>query len=202
MERNSQQIQFYVRKTKKDLVEIVEAFDIGKIKVGFRSYNLNAEPGSRETGRVDFYMNIDEFELLCHNLLSGNIISRLKKEEEVPTLYKGSVREGSVFSRTLAFNKSNRGIFFNATEGPGKKTNTGAIQPLYKLNEAPNRVSISLDTEEVKSFALQGKRACDVYYMRMASGTLKTDSRRNDGGEQRRSGDFPIDAGFDQQEDW
>ena len=121
MERNSQQIQFYVRKTKKDLVEIVEAFDIGKIKVGFRSYNLNAEPGSRETGRVDFYMNIDEFELLCHNLLSGNIISRLKKEEEVPTLYKGSVREGSVFSRTLAFNKSNRGIFFNATEGPGKR---------------------------------------------------------------------------------
>lgn len=60
--------------------------------------------------------------------------------------------------------KSNKGIFITATEGPGKKGSKGAVQPLYKLNEAPERVSIALDADEIKSFALQGIRALDVFY--------------------------------------
>lgn len=169
MERNSNNIQFYVRKTRKDLVEIVEAYEIDKIKIGFRSYGLDAEPGSRVKSSVDFYMPIPEFELLCHNLLSGNITARLKAGKKIETIYKGSPRDGKLFSRTLSINSSNRGIFFNVTEGPGKKNDTGAVQPLYKLEDAPSKVSVSLNTEEIKSFALQGKRACDVYYMRMSN---------------------------------
>ena len=170
--RNSN-IQFYVRKTKKDLIEIVEAYDIDKIRIGFRSYGLDAEPGSRVRSGVDFYMPVPEFELLCHNLLSGNILARLKAGREVEPIYKGSPRDGQIFSRAFYFNLSNRGLFFNAAEGPGKKSDTGAVKPLYKLNEAPSKVSISLDSDEIKSFALQGRRACDVYYMRMANDPME-----------------------------
>lgn len=169
MERNSSNIQFYVRKNEKNLIEIVEAYEIDKIKIGFRSYGLDADPGSRVKSGVDFYMPIAEFELLCHNLLTGNISSRLKKGEKIDTIYKGSPRDGQVYSRTLSFRSSNRGIFFNVTEGPGKKNESGLVKPLYTLEEAPSKVSISLNNDEIKSFALQGKRACDVYYARLAN---------------------------------
>lgn len=162
-------IQFYVRKTNKDLIEIVEAYSINKIKIGFRNYNSNADKGSKISNSVDFYMSISEFELLCHNLLSGNIISRLNKGESIPVYYKGSTRDGSIYARTLSISKSNKGVFVTATEGPGEKTTTGAVKPLYKMSDAPQKVSISLDTEEIKNFALQGKRACDVFYIRMAN---------------------------------
>lgn len=158
-------LQFYVRKTDKNLIEIVEAFSIDKVKIGFRNFSLNEEKGSRLSASVDFYMSIPEFDLLCHNLLSGNIIKTINAGGSIPPMYKGNKRGEEIFSRTLSFNKSNKGLFFTACEGPGKMNNTGAVMPLYKMSDAPNKVSIPLNAEEIKSFAIQGKRACDYYYM-------------------------------------
>lgn len=162
MERNN--LQFYVRKTDKNLIEIVEAFGIDKIRIGFRTFSTEQEKGSRVSNSVDFYMTIPEMDLLCHNLLTGNIIQTINNGNTIPAMYKGSVREDQVFARILSFSKSNRGLFFTACEGPGKKNVTGAVQPLYKMAEAPNKVSIPLNNEEIKMFAIQGKRACDYYY--------------------------------------
>lgn len=199
MERRN--IQFYVRKNKKNLLEIVESYDSGKVVIGFRSYSLEKEKGSRTNGKVDFYMKIDEFELLCHNLLSGNIVKKLKAGKEVPTYYKGSDRDGKTYSRMFYFASSERGVFFTATEGPGKRENSGAVKPLYEKKDAPVKVSISLSPEEVKSFALQGKRACDVYYMRIASGMIKP-AGSVDAGEPSAEQYYEEMASFEGAENW
>ena len=158
-------LQFYVRKTDKNLIEIVEVFEkLDKVRIGFRNFSLNEEKGSRVSASVDFYMTIPELDLLCHNLLSGNIVKTINAGGSVPPMYKGSKRGDEIFSRTLSFAKSNKGLFFTACEGPGKMNNTGAVMPLYKMNDAPNKVSIPLNNEEIKAFAIQGKRACDYYY--------------------------------------
>lgn len=166
MDNNTERsnLQFYVRKTDKNLIEIVEAFSIDRVKIGFRNFSLNEEKGSRVSASVDFYMSISELDLLCHNLLSGNIVKTINAGGSIPPMYKGSKRDGEVYSRTLSFNKSNKGLFFTACEGPGKMNATGAVMPLYKMQDAPNKVSIPLNNEEIKAFAIQGKRACDYYY--------------------------------------
>lgn len=157
-------LQFYVRKTDRNLIEIVDSFGIDKVKIGFRTFDLSKEKNSRVSASVDFYLSIPEMDLLCHNLLSGNILKTLQSGGNVPAIYKGSDRDGATYSRMLTFGVSKKGLFFTACEGPGKKNNTGAVMPLYKANEAPNRVSIPLDVNEIKMFAIQGKRACDYYY--------------------------------------
>ena len=131
----SRSTQFYVRKNTKNLIEIVEAYGIGKIRIGFRQYDAAAEKGSRTTGQVDFYMEIREFDLLCHNLLSGNIMARLRKGNKIDPVYKGSARDGKLYSRVLTLTKSNK--------------------------------------EEIKSFAIQGRHACDVYYLKLAMGLIE-----------------------------
>ena len=162
MENNN--LQFHVRKTDKNLIEIVGAFGIDKIKIGFRTFSTEAEKGARVSNAVDFYLTVPEMDLLCHNLLTGNIVQTINNGDTVPDMYKGSMRDNEIYSRILSFSKSNRGLFFTAYEGPGKKNATGAVQPLYKKNDAPNKVSIPLNNEEIKMFAIQGKRACDYYY--------------------------------------
>lgn len=156
---NRNQLQFYVRKTDKNLIEIVSAFEIDKVKIGFRTFNNENEKGSKLLSKVDFYLSIPEFELLCHNLLTGFVL----KTDNYEPIYKGSERDGAIMSRALSFAKARVGLFFTACEGPGRKTSTGAVIPLYK-NDVPTKISIPLKTEEVKMFALQGKRACDYYY--------------------------------------
>lgn len=163
MERN--QLQFFVKKTDKNLIEIVGAFDISKIKIGFRTYDNTNAKGSKLNNKVDFYMDIAEFELLCHNLLSGITVKDIHSGKKFNPIYKGSKRNEEIKSRILLFNKSNNGLFFNAYEGPGKITDTGAVMPTYKTNDAENKASIQLNFEEIKMFALQGKRACDHYYL-------------------------------------
>lgn len=171
-------LQFYVRKTDKDLLEIRTAFNlvnsaglilnrygqtINKIQLGFRKFDTKAEKGERLTAQIDFFMDIPEFELFCQNILSGNLIARVNRKE-TPTYYKGSVRNGEVLSRVLRVARSNKGVFLNATEGPGHKSESGAVQPDYNMGEAPSKVSIALNSEELKEFALQGRRALDFYY--------------------------------------
>jgi len=158
-------LQFFVRKTKKDIFEMSEWFDADKIRIGFRKYDESKSAGEKITCAIDFYMSVPEFELLCHNLLSGQIVTQIAAGKTVPPMYKGNERNGEIVSRVLYFGKSRNGIFLNVTEGPGRKTDTGAVTPLYKVSEAPKRISIPLNYEEVKSFAIQGKRACNHYYM-------------------------------------
>ena len=161
----SYSLQFFARKTKKDILEISEWFSEGKIRIGFRKYDESQSAGSKISTSIDFYMTVPEFELLCHNLLSGSISRMVEAGKQVPPYYKGNQRGDQIVSRMLYFGKSRSGLFLNASEGPGKKTETGAVMPTYRVNEAEKRVSIPLTNEEVKSFALQGKRACDHYYM-------------------------------------
>lgn len=158
-------LQFYVKKTNKSLIEIVDSFPIDKVRIGFRTYSVNGEAGEKTNGKIDFYLEMPEFELLCHNILTGNFTA-LVNQGKYPSVYKGSPRDGKLYARVLSFAKGDKGYFITAHEGPGTKTNTGAVMPQFKLGESDHtKVSACLTPEELKTFALMGKRACDHYYL-------------------------------------
>ena len=88
----SYSLQFFARKTKKDILEISEWFSEGKIRIGFRKYDESQSAGSKISTAIDFYMTVPEFELLCHNLLSGSISRMVEAGKQVPPYYKGNQR--------------------------------------------------------------------------------------------------------------
>lgn len=168
-------LQFYRRVTKKNLLEIVTAYDmhingksIDKIRIGFREYNNNQNSGSKVTGKIDFFFDIQDFDLLCTNILSGNVYGRVKRRQNPENIYfyKGGTERstGRIISKMMVISPSNKGVFLSVYTGPGRKNSTGAIMPLYKVNNAEHKISIAMDTEELKKFAIQGKRALDFYY--------------------------------------
>lgn len=165
-------LQFYVRKTNHNLLEIVDAFNLDKVRIGFRNFNKNGESGNKVTDQVDFYLTIPELELICQDILTGHASVVINEKDQSGKFtykkygerFKGSERNGQIYSRKFYIVRSDLGAFFTALEGPGKKEGQGIVKPLYKDNEAPNKVSISITPDDMKTFALQGKRACDYYY--------------------------------------
>jgi len=176
--------QFFVKKNKTKLIELCGAFEIGKICVGFRTYDANAQADKKTNGSIDFFLDIAEFELLCHNILSGNLTGKLNKGMQVDPFYKGSPRNGQNISRVMSFTKANMGIFITVHEGPGRLTQTGAMQPAYDLKGDDHvKISAMLTPEELKSFALQGGRACDFYYDHYFGREVPVEASGNDRGD-------------------
>lgn len=169
-------LQFYRRVTKRNLLEVVTAYDmqiggnsIDKVRIGFREYNNNQNSGSKVTEKIDFFFDIQDFDLFCTDILSGNVYARVKNRNRPENIYfyKGGTDRatGRIISKMMTVTPSNKGVFLSVFTGPGKKNNTGAVMPLYKMNNAEHKISIALDAEELKRFAIQGKRALDFFYM-------------------------------------
>lgn len=178
-------LQFYKKQSKTSLLELVEAFDIDKVKIGFRMFDQSREKGDRTTKSVDFYMNPLDFEQLCRDILSGNIpdaIAVSAKNAAANGKYPAPVREYEGGSKTtmkarilqVSPGKSTFAVL-TAMEGPGKVNDTtGGITPAYKYNEAEAKINIGLGgatnaktagKNELKQFAIAGLRAVDYYYL-------------------------------------
>lgn len=186
-------IKFYSKKTQNKILEIVDAFEIDKMRISFMEYDNKKEKGNKITQKVDYYLSFPDFELLCQNLGCGCIAKRLKAGEDVDPIYKGSSRNGQMYARIWRFSKADKGVFFEVAEGPGKKDeHKGIVKPLFKFNEAPNKVSICMSVDEMKMFAIQGKRACDCYYqnffLKNMEEKAKADSSTSDNGNGKDDG--------------
>jgi len=130
--------QFFVKKTNKNLIEIsADAFDFNqKIRVGFRFFKVTAEKGNRTQSSINFYFAMDEFDLLCNDILSGKISRTIianeenaKKTGKYPKAayeaFGGSIKnmEARIFQITSGSRTPN---VIKAFSGPGKiseKTN-------------------------------------------------------------------------------
>ncbi|MBR5357533.1 MAG: hypothetical protein IK121_11520 [Lachnospiraceae bacterium] len=157
-------LQYYVKKNNKNLIEIVDNFNNDKVRIGFRAYDASGETGAKVNASVDFFLDIPSFEVLCHNIITGNFSARIKTNQYEP-IYRGSVRDGKIYSRVLSFQQGNN-ILITAHEGLGSKTKTGAVTPQYKLSDTDHtKVTIAFTPDELKAFALAGKRALDSYYL-------------------------------------
>ena len=142
-------------------VEVLDsAFEIGKIRLDFVSYDVNAAAGNRQTANIKIYLDIDKFLSLgdkvrhygkeytkyCNShpdfktpLFSqmGGVSSKILKARGTPRA------DGMGISRTLTVSASKKGYFLTAKSGPGMEDEKGLIVPKYK--EPEEKVSIALD---------------------------------------------------------
>lgn len=159
--------EYFKKANDRAMFTLTGAFNIDKVRLLFRTYDNRSEQGSKSTACVTFFLDIPTFELLCHNILSGNLTARLKKDGHVEPIYRGNPNKktGKIVSRILTFGASEKGTYITVYEGPGKENATKAVQPTYTFKSGYTaKLFTILSNDELKSFALQGKRALDDYY--------------------------------------
>lgn len=79
---------------------------------------------------INHYLDLDAALLVVMKMQWGKPVD-LKE-------YKGGIKAGVVTSRICTIKTNEKGVtWINLTQGPGKKTSTGAVLPAFKGNDAP-----------------------------------------------------------------
>jgi len=133
-----------------------DTFSRGKAHLCFASYDLNLDPGSRQTDKVNIYISIQEIFRLCMNISNGIMLSQLQ-DPKVSTIYEtmggtsarllqkyGNPRpDGRSLSRVLKIAKGRNGFLMIADSGPGEEDEKGLIVPKFG-NKPENHVVVSI----------------------------------------------------------
>lgn len=138
-----------------------DAFGIGKIHLGFATYDTKLPAGQRQTNKVQIYLSADEFMELCRKLSCGELRYMMqihKKNGDTSPLYEhlggtsaeklnkiGRVRaDGKSLSRTMQLLSGKKSDFLLvADSGPGETNATGLIVPKFGKNPE-NHVAVSM----------------------------------------------------------
>lgn len=188
---------------KNRFVEISQAFGIGKIKFAFRVYNENNPKGSRILQQIDCYMDIDDavdFANQCTNQLifkyakanekaraAGNYAFAKPCFESFSGTKKGGPDKDKVIARRLQIIRKNPDDQYakkmpytmRVLETPGNVTNTGAITPVQNApKEESQYIAIGLTGPDIIRIGLQITRACNIYDIWVANGTLQENLNR------------------------
>lgn len=169
------EIQYFRKITDKSVLSVVSAFSIDKVKIEFRQFSPNGEKGNKVTSSVDFYMSPGEFEVLCRDIVSGNIAKEIltqKNKAQSEGRYQQPTRcfiggnKKTMQARQLTITGGDRLPFIlTAYIGKGKiNPKTNGLTPDFKFNEADAKVMVGLTTDEFKQFAWSSLRALDYYY--------------------------------------
>lgn len=164
-------LQYFKKMTRKSLVSLVGAPEIGKAKIELRTFS-QSNGRTVTASSIDIFMSVLEFEVLCRDIMSG-VIARKRQQ----SLNSGNSFPGPVFtseggsiktmkSRIFNIIPGNRTEYvFQSFEGPGKlNETTGGITPAYKFNEAETKITAGMTESEMRQFAVAGLRYCDFYY--------------------------------------
>ncbi len=175
MDDNRNQHQIIRKDARNCFVESLnDAFEFGKVHLGFATYDMKLPAGQRQTNSVHIYITIDEFLELCRKLASGemrHMLAQMKKSEEKAPLYKclggtsseklqriGRARsDGKSLSRTAELHcGKNADFLFVANSGPGETNKTGLIVPRFG-NKPENHVAVSMSWDCFSGFMLTTK---------------------------------------------
>lgn len=157
-------------------VEVLDsAFEIGKIMLGFKEYDLSRPQGERFVNEVTIYMDITEFETLAHDIMFRFIDRKAKQAREIQKTgnYKfckeiyfdmGGTTLESLAKRNQSRpdNKDESRVFkitpgdkmpwiLSAEKGAGKRTETGLIAPDGKPDVT---IRVPLSDEDFRKFAI------------------------------------------------
>ena len=167
LKENSQIIKIDAKNV---FLDVREAFVIDRVVLQFRRYDQSLSKGNKITQSIDYYLSLEDFAYLCYVFYSGGINKILQKQSYVN--YSGSVKNGKVISRILKIEGGQDDKFFvKAQSGPGKKTATGAISPVFG-DKPDTEIVIKLSSEQIKKFGLAGERALRIRDMWVAMGVL------------------------------
>ena len=160
-------------------VEIMaNAFAIGKVQMNFIEYNPTQQQGNKQTKNLSIYLDIENFEVLANDILSGRMTSlaKKKKEEQVAGNYKyckevfvelGGVSasalkkrnksrtDGKCLSRQFKITPGDKIPWILSAEyGPGEEGPTGLIVPKYVNSRPDESVRVALTDHDFKKLAI------------------------------------------------
>ena len=189
-EQKNPQIQKQILKFdgKNVFVEIMaSAFSIGKVQMNFIEYNPSGTQGNKQTKNLPIYMDIENFEVLANDILSGKMSAKAKKkrEEQFAGNYKYCKEIfselGGISAKTLAKRGKSRqdGMslsrqfkitpgdkipwIFSAEYGPGEENATGLIVPKYPNGKAEQTVRVGLYDHDFKKLAIVVSNEIQAY---------------------------------------
>lgn len=149
--------QYYKKNTRSSLLEVCDALSIGKIRIGFRTYDTTKPVGQRETQAIDIYMDARRFLLLAFKLKT-NAIKKALDSSTLPAFedYGGSMEKGVCICRRLSIERSTKenAMAFHAVLGPGKQTATGGV---VFAGKAEKSITVPLSYDESIELALMGE---------------------------------------------
>ena len=161
----------------KAFVEINEAFDIQKIRLGFREYDKTQAAGSRIRQSIDFYLSPHDALKMAEYILSGVVKSRRVKWANDPnrndnaefyaTAPGGSSSGGKTIYRIVKIQPGRKGYRICAYTADGRRDERGLIQPVKGAKFS--YVMIPVDGIELGIFARMLTIAVNSYYQ------IKTD---------------------------
>lgn len=118
-------------------IQIEDALDIGKVRIWLGAY----VKGKGMQENAYHFIDVDDVRVVLDDMAQGRAL--VYKE------YKGSVN-GQVVSRVLSVKQSGEVYWFEVSNGPGRKSPTGAVMPAGKPT---SQVSVGLPVYEARKLA-------------------------------------------------
>lgn len=164
-------LQFGRWDSAKSFVEINEAFEIDKIRLGFRAYDKTQESGSRTTQSIDFYLSPLAALDMAENILSGVVKMRKDRwgtkqdrndnEEFYATAPGGSDSNGKTIYRIVKIQPGKAGYRLCAYTADGQRDEKGLIQPVKGAKFS--YVMIPMNGMQLATFARTLVRSVNAY---------------------------------------
>lgn len=131
---------------------------VTKFKFEFREFDKTQAAGKRDKGGIDVYMDIDRFTYFCKLLESGRIWALLSNSGNKPAY---ETFGGTSMSKGIQISNGNKGMLITGQQGPGSKTQTGAMIPDYKSWNPQNskKIILALSDEVAVQLGSAGLRA-------------------------------------------
>ena len=171
-----------------NFLDIREAFVFGEDVVGkicfqFRVYDKNRPKGQKITQKVDFFMDSEEAIYFAEIMKTGRILNLCKNAKAenkfAPGYHKYGGSPAKKISKQLKIESTDDGkLFIKALEGPGNISQTGAIAPAYKDNEASQKIALKLTSEQAMKIGLSIERAVRYFDKWNSEGTVRRNVNR------------------------
>lgn len=172
----------------KCFVEVLnDAFPIGKVHLGFYTYDVSREAKSRFTNNIQIYLDIPEFLALASDITGGTIsklaaasLAEAAKDSSFPKAVfetMGGTPANKLFgtkqaradkmgiSRQFRINPgSKKPYLLNAESGPGMADEKGLIVPKYKPGQGENKVMVPVTRNMMVRMAEMVRIHIQAYY--------------------------------------
>lgn len=141
------------------------SFSIGKVRINFRQYDMNAQAGNRTTGKIDIYMSFKDFDYFYQGISfngNGYLLNELQNSQYGVTIYRGGRKNGNeIIARELKLQMGQKKPFvLLAEEGPGSENKMGGFSIIRGGNQnAIKKVMIPLELKDIVHIAVSTNNA-------------------------------------------
>lgn len=130
------------------------SFAIDKVRINFRTYDVNAQSGNRTNGKIDIYLGYKDFDFLYQGIMhngNGYLMSEVFNSQYGATIYRGGRKEnGQVIARELKLQQGQRKPFIlTAEQGPGSENSMGGFSLIRNNNANITRIMIPLELKDL-----------------------------------------------------